>query len=114
MSPRRTITKAMKAMLMINQNGLCKCGGKLSLGSYHVDHMVPLALGGADDLSNMQALCIVCHKEKTVGRGATTHGSDIGNISKTKRLEKIRLGTAKQKPKKIWPKRELKSRSTFR
>jgi 5-methylcytosine-specific restriction protein A len=30
-----------------------------------VDHVVPLALGGSGDASNLQALCTGCHGEKT-------------------------------------------------
>lgn len=30
-----------------------------------VDHIVPLADGGADDESNYQSLCEACHKAKT-------------------------------------------------
>lgn len=31
-----------------------------------VDHKVPLALGGAQDESNMQTLCVECHGKKTI------------------------------------------------
>lgn len=30
-----------------------------------MDHVVPLALGGADDMKNMQVLCANCHAEKS-------------------------------------------------
>ncbi len=30
-----------------------------------VDHVVPLADGGADDASNLQSLCVPCHAKKT-------------------------------------------------
>lgn len=33
--------------------------------SLDVEHLVPLWKGGADDLSNLQLLCIACHKLKT-------------------------------------------------
>ncbi|NOT00456.1 MAG: HNH endonuclease [Phycisphaerales bacterium] len=32
----------------------------------HVDHIVPLADGGANDASNLQCLCATCHARKTV------------------------------------------------
>lgn len=32
---------------------------------WHVDHVVPLADGGMDDPCNMQALCAICHADKT-------------------------------------------------
>lgn len=30
-----------------------------------VDHIIPKAHGGTDDLDNLQSLCDCCHKEKT-------------------------------------------------
>jgi 5-methylcytosine-specific restriction protein A len=34
-------------------------------GEGEVDHRIPLALGGGDELSNLQWLCIECHRAKT-------------------------------------------------
>ena len=31
----------------------------------HVDHIVPKADGGTDELSNLQCICLPCHKKKT-------------------------------------------------
>ena len=33
----------------------------------HFDHIKPLALGGKDNISNLQALCANCHQLKTRG-----------------------------------------------
>ncbi len=33
--------------------------------SRHVDHIIPRALGGSDDLSNLQGKCRRCHGRKT-------------------------------------------------
>jgi hypothetical protein len=41
---------------------------------------------GPTPTRNMQPLCEPCHQEKTTGRPATTRGSDIHEIAKTKRL----------------------------
>lgn len=69
------------------------------------EHMKPIALGGADDATNQYFVHKGCAKTKTSGNGATTHGSDIGDISKTKRLEKARealeRGDAPKPKKKI-------------
>ena len=32
---------------------------------YEVDHITPVGLGGGDEMSNLQALCAICHREKT-------------------------------------------------
>jgi hypothetical protein len=47
----------------------CKCGTDLSavlrtLNKKHFDHMVPLNLGGINDVSNIQLLCSTCNLEK--------------------------------------------------
>lgn len=51
----------------IADNPLCRhC---LDDGHYtpaqQVDHIQPKALGGSDELTNLQSLCIPCHKKKT-------------------------------------------------
>lgn len=46
------------------QKGRCACCGK-SLGTnYHLDHIVPLARGGANEDSNMQLLTWLCNNQK--------------------------------------------------
>ncbi|MCY1533414.1 HNH endonuclease [compost metagenome] len=34
-----------------------------------VDHITPLARGGSDDMSNLRAICVPCHKIKTAREG---------------------------------------------
>lgn len=38
---------------------------KVSQALWEADHKVPLAIGGADDLENLQTLCRACHKQVT-------------------------------------------------
>ena len=46
------------------QRGRCACCGKsLALG-YHIDHIIPLALGGANDDLNIQLLTPDCNQRK--------------------------------------------------
>lgn len=60
------------------------------------------------------------HKIKTNGRGATTRGSDKGEIAKTRRLEKRRAAllakpTRKERRQSRWAKGpKLRSRNTLR
>lgn len=42
----------------------CKAAGRLKL-AFEVDHIVELADGGTDDDTNLQSLCVECHKDKT-------------------------------------------------
>jgi ATP adenylyltransferase len=40
------------------------CGAHEDQTALHVDHIVPRAKGGSDDLSNFQALCMTCNTNK--------------------------------------------------
>jgi 5-methylcytosine-specific restriction endonuclease McrA len=49
--------------LLLKQRGCCAaCGG--DEGPWHLDHVMPLCLGGADDLENLQVLCAPCNLRK--------------------------------------------------
>lgn len=40
------------------------CGAHEHQAALHVDHIIPRARGGADELSNFQALCVTCNTNK--------------------------------------------------
>ena len=42
----------------------CKRAGRVTPASA-VDHIMPKAKGGADDLANLQSICGPCHDDKT-------------------------------------------------
>ena len=64
MEQRKSIDDDTKQTIRERQGDLCEiCGSEAR--HLEFDHVVPLANGGADDISNMQALCTSCHKEKT-------------------------------------------------
>jgi 5-methylcytosine-specific restriction protein A len=42
----------------------CERAGRVA-AAMHLDHVVPLWQGGADDESNLQGLCVACHEAKT-------------------------------------------------
>lgn len=47
------------------QRGKCACGCKQPLGDdYHLDHIMPLALGGTNTDDNIQLLLAKCNKQK--------------------------------------------------
>lgn len=53
---------------------LCNCdlSGLLSLqNDENYDHIVPLARGGTNDVSNLQLLCADCNKKKSCGHSVT-------------------------------------------
>ena len=56
--------------MLRRDNGLCQCkecqGGKIRVTpATEVDHIIPKAKGGTDDLDNLQAINKECHKRKT-------------------------------------------------
>lgn len=80
-----------------------RCGGYCEdclariVGRAEYDHRLPLALGGASDINNIQVLCAKCHRLKT-------SGEDVPRIAKAKRQQRKAIG-AWSKPKRKIPSR---------
>lgn len=88
MTKRRRISMRERRAILDDQDGRCAgCGGAID-GTFDIDHVIPLAIGGADDRSNYQALCEPCHDRKTHG-----HGGDISRAAKAKRVHAKHTGT---------------------
>lgn len=46
-------------------NGRCElCGRKIPLSEMTIDHVVPLAMGGRDEIANLQCACQICNRVK--------------------------------------------------
>lgn len=59
-----SFTAAQVRALYARQRGCCAwCAASLA-GGFHRDHRVPLALGGANDISNIDLLCSACNLRK--------------------------------------------------
>lgn len=83
----RYTSREDRAKLFLAQNGRCKCGVRLHKGNTIIEHSTPLALGGLDVITNKYLNCRECANLKTYGHSkATSLGSDIHAIAKTKRL----------------------------
>jgi superfamily II DNA or RNA helicase len=64
MSKRRAFNRKEHIALNAVSGGCCeKCGTSLEPG-WHADHIHPFAAGGLTDISNAQALCPRCNREK--------------------------------------------------
>ena len=62
---RRTIPKHIRQQVYEKCNGHCAyCGCELKYKDMQVDHMVPLRLGGADDVKNYMPACRSCNHYK--------------------------------------------------
>jgi 5-methylcytosine-specific restriction endonuclease McrA len=85
---RRRLSPKAKAEIFQAAQGCCHiCGGKI-FKAWHIEHVVPLALGGADEPSNMKPAHPVCHSGKS--------RTDVAAISKAKRLERRHMGIKKR------------------
>ena len=61
----RALGEAQKKVVAYRQKYQCAGCDILLPPAYQVDHIKPLALGGHNGLSNLQALCVPCHARKT-------------------------------------------------
>lgn len=52
------------AKLLVMQKGKCACCGQPLNGKYHLDHIMPLALGGTNSDDNVQLLHPICNNQK--------------------------------------------------
>ncbi|MBD2256549.1 HNH endonuclease [Pseudanabaena sp. FACHB-2040] len=64
-SKRISIPKAVRQYVFERDSYQCKgCGKTSSEAQLTIDHIIPLAQGGPDDISNLQALCSTCNQRK--------------------------------------------------
>lgn len=62
---RRQLTKAQRREIYQKTNGHCAyCGCELEYERMAVDHVIPLAHGGADEMDNMLPSCRSCNHYK--------------------------------------------------
>ena len=63
---KRSVSETKKKYVAAQQNWCCgKCKEQLK-ATFEVDHRVDLQYGGTNHISNLVALCVECHKEKTM------------------------------------------------
>jgi 5-methylcytosine-specific restriction protein A len=59
--------RKVRNLVMVRDHGLCvpcRKAGRVTLAR-EVDHIVNKARGGGDNVENLQAICLPCHKAKT-------------------------------------------------
>lgn len=64
---RRRLTGPEKKRIAAACGWRCQLCHLLLPSTYHIDHIVPLSEGGADDATNCWSLCQNCHAIKTEG-----------------------------------------------
>lgn len=79
MSYLRLSTKS-RLDIFLRAKGHCQtCKAKIAPGQFwDIDHVIPRALGGSNDATNLQILCRTCHRSKTARY-------DVPRIAKAKR-----------------------------
>jgi 5-methylcytosine-specific restriction endonuclease McrA len=58
------LTPGLAERLLVSQRGLCACCGVPLAGKFHLDHIMPLALGGTNTDDNIQLLLPRCNIRK--------------------------------------------------
>lgn len=59
-----SLSKNIVQVLLEKQNGLCACCQQPLNGVFHLDHIMPLSLGGKNDDDNVQLLLPRCNLQK--------------------------------------------------
>jgi 5-methylcytosine-specific restriction endonuclease McrA len=62
------LSSDLAAKLYVSQRGRCACCGESLEPGFHMDHIVPLALGGRNSDDNVQLLLPVCNMRKGARR----------------------------------------------
>jgi 5-methylcytosine-specific restriction enzyme A len=64
---RKAFTKSIRHEVFKRDNYKCKeCGVPNKKAILHIDHIIPLAKGGTDELDNLQTLCEACNISKGI------------------------------------------------
>lgn len=86
---RRSLSPLQRLKLFEAAKGVCHlCEQRIQVGEkWEVEHVIPLALGGADDESNTSPAHVACHAPKTA--------ADLGAIAKVKRIRAKHIGADK-------------------
>ncbi|HEY2202561.1 MAG TPA: hypothetical protein VGH56_11780 [Solirubrobacteraceae bacterium] len=99
-APRQRLSAAERRTLLQRQNFRCascpeqlviEVGGRRLMAAMVDEHILPLALGGSNDLANRELRCPACAKTKT--------SKDLKAILKVRRIQRRQLGEAPTKPK---------------
>ncbi|MEA5512839.1 HNH endonuclease [Nodularia sp. UHCC 0506] len=65
-TPRIPIPPSVRKYVFQRDKYQCQSCGKTKLETnLTIDHIIPLARGGQNDLSNLHTLCFTCNQQKT-------------------------------------------------
>ncbi|MCT7975923.1 HNH endonuclease [Laspinema olomoucense] len=65
-TPRIRIPAAVRVYVWERDRHQCQsCGKTEQETELNIDHIIPLAMGGSNDISNLQTLCRQCNQRKS-------------------------------------------------
>ncbi|ANV86046.1 HNH endonuclease [Picosynechococcus sp. PCC 7117] len=68
-TPRLPIPDSVRKYVYQRDNYQCQCcGSRHHETQLSIDHIIPLAKGGSNDISNLQTLCLNCNQKKGTRR----------------------------------------------
>lgn len=109
-TPRKPLTPTQRLKLFEQHKGVCGiCGQYIQAGSrWRDEHLIPLALGGSNDMENRAPVHEKCAEAKDK--------DDMRQIAKAKRQKRAHLGIKSQRGPRLvsrgFEKREKKKRFT--
>lgn len=63
---RKTFSAPERKAIFDREQGHCfHCGDPIRLDAFHVDHLIPVAAGGSDEMDNLAASCAPCNLAKS-------------------------------------------------
>lgn len=63
---RKATSASVRLQIAWGQNWQCNSCRQVLHWTFEVDHVVALCAGGSNEFSNLQALCVKCHKMKSM------------------------------------------------
>ena len=63
---KRSVSESKKKYVAASQNWKCGRCQKVLDATYEIDHKIELQYGGSNHVSNLAALCLNCHRKKTL------------------------------------------------
>ena len=103
MAERKYISQYIRFKVLKRQNFRCPCGQKLKFKKSqellyednaevgHVDHIVPLARGGSNDITNLQALCPKCNLSKSCSMPTNIKTGGMTDLEISNEVDKLKF-----------------------
>lgn len=102
MTKRGYISQYIRYKVLKRCNFRCICGKRLKFSNKHdsfhddtvvahVDHIVPLSKGGADDITNMRALCGDCNLHKSAKMPDNTKYGGMTDLEIGNEIDKLKI-----------------------